>query len=666
MHISHPFIFFRILLTRLKVAPGILYAKMSIPGPTAEVLGRIAYELALIQPFIPTYLHLLVAALFPIYTGAHASLSRPKSAADPGKETKTKTENSEEDEDIVKESDQRMEGLSPTDAILYPVLTGCMLGALYFLIKWLKDPAILNKILNWYLSIFGVLAITKLLTDTMSIVTSFIFPARYSDNGAIWEVKRKQRLAISSSTTGAGRKSPHQRLSPLPGLLSRITLPHRLNKALWALRDFPIQGVYVLEAYIRGLSGLRVSVNTQDRIGLSLAVLAVLYFNLVDKPWWLTNLIGFSFSYSALQLMSPTTCWTGTLVLTALFFYDIYFVFFTPLMITVATNLDIPVKLLFPRPPGVNDDPNKKALSMLGLGDVVIPGMMIGFALRFDLYLFYLRKQTRQKPLPDKNTVEKRETKETAKDETENTAHETLKAQYQSATGGWGERFWLRSQDHDRIDGGVFPKTYFHASIVGYILGMLCTLGVMQVYQHGQPALLYLVPGVLGSLWGMALVKGDLKAMWEYSEANEEGESKTDEKLDSKASEEPNSQTEGVVSEESSKNLTKVESGKFHAGAKRSDSKIKPETQTSGEKRIVYFSINISKKPEVSPTTEPPSSKKIKPARSLEEELRRASERLLGAETSSSSSRSSPNSSSRRRSLDVMGDEPAGKRQRTE
>ena len=650
----------------MKASRGAPDVKMSIPGPTAEVLGRIAYELALIQPFIPTYLHLLVAALFPIYTGAHASLSRPRSAADSGKETKLRTENIEEDEDVTKESDQRMEGLSPTDAILYPVLTGCMLGALYFLIKWLKDPTILNKILNWYLSIFGVLAITKLLTDSMSIVRSFIFPTRYSDNGVIWEVRRKQRLVISSSTTGATPKVPNQRLSPLPGPLSRITLSHRLNKALWALREFPTQGVYVLEAYMRGLSGVRVSVNTQDRIGLSLAVLAVLYFNLVDKPWWLTNLIGFSFSYSALQLMSPTTCWTGTLVLTALFFYDIYFVFFTPLMITVATNLDIPVKLLFPRPPGVNDDPNKKALSMLGLGDIVIPGMMIGFALRFDLYLFYLRKQTRQRTVQVKDPVEELEPKETSEDKTENTTREILKAQYQSATGSWGERFWLRSQDHHWIDGGIFPKTYFHATIVGYVLGMLCTLGVMQVYQHGQPALLYLVPGVLGSLWGTALVKGDLKTMWEYSEADEQDETKADEKLDSKAIENPTSQAEGVISEDLSKDLTKVDSGKPHTGAEAKDSKFKPGTQLSDEKCVVYFSINISKKPDICPTTQPPSSKKVKPARSLEEELRRASERLLGAESSSSSSRSSPDSSSRRRSLDVTEDGPAGKRQRIE
>jgi minor histocompatibility antigen H13 len=48
----------------------------------------------------------------------------------------------------------------------------------------------------------------------------------------------------------------------------------------------------------------------------------------------------------------------------------------------------------------------------------------------------------------------------------------------------------------------------------------------MQVAKHAQPALLYLVPGVTISLWGTALVKGDLKALWNYSEEPEAEKSK--------------------------------------------------------------------------------------------------------------------------------------------
>jgi minor histocompatibility antigen H13 len=40
----------------------------------------------------------------------------------------------------------------------------------------------------------------------------------------------------------------------------------------------------------------------------------------------------------------------GAILLTGLFFYDIFWVFGTPVMVAVAKNIDAPIKLLFPRP----------------------------------------------------------------------------------------------------------------------------------------------------------------------------------------------------------------------------------------------------------------------------------------------------------------------------
>lgn len=192
-------------------------------------------------------------------------------------------------------------------------------------------------------------------------------------------------------------------------------------------------------------------------------------------------------------------------------------------MVTVATQLDIPAKLVFPRPRKPTEDPTKQALSMLGLGDIILPGMMIGFALRFDLYLFYLRKQTQR-------TIENLKSTDDAANSPvsmEADDSEVVRATWHPATGGWGERVW-NSKDHilrlKLFQGVLFPKTYFSASVIGYIFGMLCTIGVMEIYGQAQPALLYLVPGVLGSLWGTALVNGDIKALWNFDEAEEEKE----------------------------------------------------------------------------------------------------------------------------------------------
>jgi len=632
---------------------------MSTPSPAIEFLGRIAYEFSLIQPYIPTYLHLLVSALFPIYAGAHASLSRPSSAAKP---PKRKRDGDEEDDEGPVEKGQRMEGLSPSDAILYPLLTGCMLAGLYFLIKWLQDPAILNKILNWYLSVFGILSITRLLSDSVTTITSYGFPARYSDGRFVWEIKQKLKTASARTHSKVGHTMPPHRSSPLPGFLSQTPLHRSVTNGLWGIRGLLTQPVWVMEAYMRGVMEAKVAIGVQGLYSFLFAVVAVLYFNLVDKPWWLTNLLGFSFSYSALQLMSPTTFWTGTLVLTSLFFYDIYFVFFTPLMITVATKLDIPVKLLFPRPSGADEDPAKKAMSMLGLGDVVLPGIMIGLALRFDLYLYYLKKQRNAKRTAlevSEVGTEKEKTqrsKEDSKTDDIASAEGIVKATYISATGDWGERFWLGRQHTADIEGGSFPKTYFHASVIGYVIAMLCTLGVMHVYQHGQPALLYLVPGVLFSLWGTAFVRGDLKTMWEYTEAEEhETEASKSEKqaADKEIPKQGNDDTKKDI-KTSAKDEAKASQTKDTA--RESQKKAKE----AAKRRLFHFSISLPKvtTPELPGKTE--HSKRSK-------EGRASSEEWVDIENPSrpgSSNSSKGITTLVRRSSDPAEEEPAEKRRK--
>lgn len=49
-------------------------------------------------------------------------------------------------------------------------------------------------------------------------------------------------------------------------------------------------------------------------------------------------------------------------------------------MITVAKNIDAPIKLQFPR--DLTADPPQ--YSILGLGDIVIPGIFVSMCLRYD------------------------------------------------------------------------------------------------------------------------------------------------------------------------------------------------------------------------------------------------------------------------------------------
>lgn len=218
------------------------------------------------------------------------------------------------------------------------------------------------------------------------------------------------------------------------------------------------------------------------------------------------------------------------------------------MMVTVATSLDVPIKLMFPRPAPADDPSGKPSHAMLGLGDVVLPGLMVGLALRFDLYLFYLRRQKRTPAIK------------------EGEAHVVEKPQYHSLAGRWSDYFWSHSltgrplwstaaaQDSKPEAPFTFPKTYFKASLVGYVLGLLVTLGVMMIWNHAQPALLYLVPGVLGSLWLTALARGELNLMWNYTEdvGDEEKDKKQSGEKAAKANDAKNSSSHEKADEKDS------------------------------------------------------------------------------------------------------------------
>ncbi|KAL3710959.1 hypothetical protein TMatcc_004756 [Talaromyces marneffei ATCC 18224] len=487
-----------------------------------ESLQPIVEQLKDMQPFLPTYAHLIVSALIPIYTGAHASLSRPSSAAKPKKKSKVESDSEDEEEDEGKDTGSKMEGLEPSDALMFPLMAGLTLGGLYLIIKWLKDPSILNKILSFYFSQMGLFFAGALLRDGLKVLRSYVFPSTYSSGDHQWKVDQSKRIVStverqkSSDTTTAV-----ERRSPLPGFLGAISFPITIQNLFWDLRALAYQKV---QLRIKALNSFKAKVRFDilDVTAVVVALIAVTYFAFFAKPWWLTNLLGFSFCYGSLQVISPSTFTTGSLILASLFFYDIYFVFFTPLMVTVATKLDVPIKMVFPRPAGPNEDPNELSLAMLGLGDIVVPGMMIGLALRFDLFLYYKYKSIMLSK------------KESATEGTE-------MAIYQRATGGWGERFWTLSNPSKTLslqppypDAQSFPKPYFYASIIGYISGMVATLIAMQFSQHAQPALLYLVPGVLISLWSTAYFRNELDSMWSFSDIMEDEEPKADAKGDEK------------------------------------------------------------------------------------------------------------------------------------
>lgn len=89
-------------------------------------------------------------------------------------------------------------------------------------------------------------------------------------------------------------------------------------------------------------------ITTLDLIGLLMSIVSVAFY-VWSKSWIYNNILAVVFCVHALQFIFLGNFKTGALLLTLLFFYDIFFVFGTDVMVTVAKNVDAPIKLQFPR-----------------------------------------------------------------------------------------------------------------------------------------------------------------------------------------------------------------------------------------------------------------------------------------------------------------------------
>ncbi|KAH8662311.1 signal peptide peptidase-domain-containing protein [Xylariales sp. PMI_506] len=451
---------------------------------------------------------LVGSALALIYLGSQAALRRPPSAKPPKKKS---TGNGADDD----EDDQFVQGLQPSDAILFPILAGTVLVGLYYLIQWLKDPAILNKILGVYFSVMSLASLGKLLADTLHFATGFIFPDAWRDSkGVLWKFDGAKKCQYHDGDSGQ-RIYDESMKSPVPGnLFSRVIVSNSNRSSIWELRHL-LKEHWTIRFAMHGIGKEIFQVKLNDVLGVVLAIGASITYQSI-KSVFLSNVMGWAFSYVGIVTLSPTTFMIGSSLLVGLFFYDIYMVFYTPYMVTVATKLDIPIKLVFEGP---------KRSSMLGLGDIVVPGIFIALCLRFDHYMYYYR-QRKLVPVELQTEAASREQLTTT---TKETQHMVVKPTYINPQGQWGNRFWsfklwgsgsnvASQQFAPAVKAASFPKPYFYAAMFGYLVAMMVTLAMLLLFKHAQPALLYLVPGVVSAVWITGAVRGELKNMWQYTE----------------------------------------------------------------------------------------------------------------------------------------------------
>jgi len=138
--------------------------------------------------------------------------------------------------------------------------------------------------------------------------------------------------------------------------------------------------------------GNDVSLSKFDLICLACSIVCGLLY-VATHHWITNNILGIIFTLFALENMFLSNFKVGAIMLCGLFFYDIFWVFGTDVMETVAKNINGPIKLLFPRKVVIESN---KDLSLLGLGDIIIPGIFIALCLRYD-FLKAFNKKTKNR-----------------------------------------------------------------------------------------------------------------------------------------------------------------------------------------------------------------------------------------------------------------------------
>merc|ERR1719402_1009660 len=125
--------------------------------------------------------------------------------------------------------------------------------------------------------------------------------------------------------------------------------------------------------------------NTHDLVCLCLCSVVGVWY-ILKKHWLANDLLGMAFAVNGVELLHLNNVVTGCILLGGLFFYDVFWVFGTDVMVTVAKSFEAPIKLVFPQDL-LENGLAAQNFAMLGLGDIVIPGIFIALLLRYDVSL---------------------------------------------------------------------------------------------------------------------------------------------------------------------------------------------------------------------------------------------------------------------------------------
>ena len=204
------------------------------------------------------------------------------------------------------------------------------------------------------------------------------------------------------------------------------------------------------------LSNKQKKISQLDIFTLILGFIISIFFY-ISNNWILNNFIGIILCLNSIENIYLGEFKIALILLSSLFIYDIFFVYFTNIMKIISLNLDIPLILKFP------NTISKSNYNTIGLGDIIIPGFFISLMLRFDIILF-------------------------------------------------------KKNNNKEFKFNYLNLKYFFNSLIGYIIGIFFTISIMIIFKHSQPALLFIVPILFFNVFITSLLFGEYKILWNLNE----------------------------------------------------------------------------------------------------------------------------------------------------
>uniref|UniRef100_A0A8C9TLD5 Histocompatibility (minor) 13 n=1 Tax=Scleropages formosus TaxID=113540 RepID=A0A8C9TLD5_SCLFO len=306
----------------------------SAPSGGAEPVNGTAQFVSTAEGTALAYGSLVLMALLPIFFGALRSVGCCKS----------------------KNSSDMPETITSRDAARFPIIASCTLFGLYLFFK-VKLAFARNS--SGHVS--GM---------TISINNGTVNPS------SMFQIFSEEyiNLLLSVYFFVLGILALSHTMSPFMNRIFPTSLPNKQYQLLFT------QGSGENKEEI-----VNYEFDTKDLVCLGISSVVGVWY-LLKKHWIANNVFGLAFALNGVELLHLNNVSTGCILLGGLFVYDVFWVFGTNVMVTVAKSFEAPIKLVFPR------DLLERGLeasnfAMLGLGDIVIPGIFIALLLRFDVSL---------------------------------------------------------------------------------------------------------------------------------------------------------------------------------------------------------------------------------------------------------------------------------------